>query len=328
MSDQYIFVCTNVGNEKLLKEEVKFFYPELALSYSRKGFLTFKNKGIHYDINTISQLAITFSTRIGLCLGKTKSENLLNDLNNSKINHADFIIHSFNINCDVDLDCETLFGREVNQYSSHGKDVLNIMVLGENEIWYGVHKVNNGITRYPNSNVEVVPIESPSKAYIKLAQIISLFSIKVDANQSWLDFGSAPGGASSYLLSKGCKVWGIDPAKMNQDVLKSDNYTHISIPVQDLSQEKLPDGDIHWVHVDLNLNPKQGIKEVLRLIKKYNFTIKGIIFTVQVVKMEYVELIEEFEDQFDDWGFNNIMSRQVPAHKNEYVIIGTKNSNL
>lgn len=325
MSDQFLFVCTNIGNEKLLKEEIRVFYPELKLSYSRKGFLTFKNTGVHYDIKTISQLRLTFSTRLGICLGKSKQETLLKDLSKFDINLDDYTIHSFNINCDVDFDAETLLKSDVNQYSSHGKDVLNIIILGENELWFGVHSVSAGITRHPNSKVFIQEdLEAPSKAFTKLAQIDELYSIKMNSKQLWLDFGAAPGGASHYLLSKGCKVWGVDPAKMDEKILRHKNFKHISVPVQDLSQEKLPDEKIDWVHVDLNLNPKQGIKEVLRLIKKYNFTLKGIIFTIQVVKIEYVELIEDFEDQFDEWGFSDIISCQVPAHKNEYVIIANK----
>ena len=325
MSNQFIFVCTNIGNEKLLKEEIRVFYPELKLSYSRKGFLTFKNTGVLYDIKSISQLRLTFSTRVGICLGKSNSEILISDIDNSGIKIDDYIIHSFNINCETDFDGETLFGREVNQYSSQNKNVLDIMVLGENEIWYGLHHVDFGITRYPNSIVDVQgESEAPSKAYNKLAQVDELYSLKIGSKQLWLDFGSAPGGASYYLLSKGCKVWGVDPAKMDQVVLNHKNYSHLSIPVQDLSQEKLPDEEINWVHVDLNLNPKQGIKEVLRLIKKYNFSLKGIVFTIQVVKIEYIKLIEQFEDQLDEWGFKDILSCQVPAHKNEYIIIANK----
>ena len=76
MNDQFIYFCVNIGNENLLKEEIKIFYPELTLSYSRKGFLTFKNKGVKYDFNTISQLQITFATRSGICLGKAGPEEL------------------------------------------------------------------------------------------------------------------------------------------------------------------------------------------------------------------------------------------------------------
>lgn len=314
MSDQFIFFCVNIGNESLLKEEIKIFYPELTLSYSRKGFLTFKNKGVKYNLDTISQLQVTFSTRIGICLGRGKLEEFGLVL-------SDYIIHNYSINTEYQYDAETVLGVVTNQYSADGKLVLNIISLSENETWYGVHRVAKGITRYPNAQVEVhQPMSVPSIGYLKLAEVTELYSLKFNSRDLWLDFGCSPGGSSSFLLSTGAKVCGIDTADVAESIKTHKNFKFIKSSVQDLSQEELPE-DIHWVHVDLNLNPKQAIKEVLRLCKKYNRTLKGIIFTIQVVKLDYIQNIEEFEDVFYDWGFSTTISRQVPSHKNEYVLI-------
>lgn len=321
---QYIFVCTNPGNEILLKEEIKIFYPELVLSFSKKGFVTFKNTGIAYDLKTISQLQLTFATRSGIFYGKSTPENIVSDVKASGLDSEDFMIHSFAIGCETDFDAKEAFGREVNGYSAEGKIVIDLMSLGPNEIWFGAHSVASGCTRYPNSMAEVdTPDNAVSKGYLKLSQIVKLYALKLFKGDLWLDFGCAPGGASQYLLDEGCKVVGIDPAKISPEIANHKNFSHMKKSVQDLSHEDLPE-DVRWIHADININPKQSIKEVLRLAKKYNRTLKGIIFTVQVVKMEYIENIESFEDQFYDWGFHNIISRQVPAHKKEYVILATR----
>ncbi len=329
MNEQFIFFCTNIGNENLLKEEVRVFYPELTLSYSRKGFITFKNKGVKYDVNTISQLEVAFATRAGICLGKARPEEILESLENAckqqNIDVNKCAIHSFNINTDFSLDDDDVFKREVNEYSPINKTVIDVITLSDKEVWFGIHKVAKTTTRYPNSNPQIeLPEESPSRGYLKIAEVIELFKLNIDKSSSVIDFGSAPGGASHYLLEQGCKVWGVDPAKMSDDILNRSNYTHITSSVQDLSQEDLPDKEVQWAYVDLNLNPKQSIKEVLRLIKKYNFSIKGIIFTIQIVKMDHVKNVENFEEHFYDWGFTDITSRQLPSHKKEYVLIAKK----
>ena len=329
MTDQFLFFCTNVGNEKLLKEEIRVFHPELTLSYSRKGFITFKNKGLHYNVETISQFKVAFATRMGICFGKANQESLLESLKKSLeeagLNLDKCIIHNFSINTDSCLDGEGIFKREVNEYSPINKTVVDIMTLGEKEIWYGVHKVGKNTTHYPNSDPKMVaPEGSPSRASLKIAEVIELSNINISKNDKWLDFGSAPGGASYFLLNKGCKVWGIDPARMSEIVTDNPHYSHFFTPVQDLSQEELPDLDINWVNVELNLNPKQSIKEVLRLSKKYNFTLNGIILTVQIIKLDHVKNIENFENHFYDWGFTNVTSFQVPSHKKEYVIFAKK----
>lgn len=327
--EQFLFFCVNVGSEKLLKEEIKTFYPELSLSYSRKGFITYKNKGVHYKISTISQLQVAFATRVGICLGKSAPSSLHEGLDIAlkqySVSKDDCLLHSFSINTDAEFDASKYFDRVVNEYSSMGKNVIDLICLGENEVWIGLHTVGKGTTRYPNSLVEVdSPLHVPSVGYKKLSEIFKLFAIKTNNYQSWLDFGCAPGGSSIFLLEQGCKVWGIDPADVDEALLENRLFNHIKTPMQDLSHETLPDEQIHWIHADLNLNPKQGIKEVLRLAKKYNSTLSGIIFTVQVVNPRTIQEIENFEDQFYDWGFSNIQSVQVPSHKKEYGLIARR----
>jgi len=329
MTDQFIFFCVNIGNENLLKEEILAFYPELSLSYSRKGFLTFKNKGVKFDINSISQLQVTFSTRCGICLGKANPKDLksivLNTFRELNEDFSDVLIHNYSINTEFLYDAKSSFNRSINEYSAEGKVVLNLISLGENEVWYGLHRVGRGTTRYPNSFVEIKDIkDSPSIGSLKLAETTELFALRFNAKDLWLDFGCSPGGSSTYLLASGAKVWGIDTANVDESILSHKNFKFIKGSVQDLSQEKLPDEEISWVHADININPKQAIKEVLRLCKKYNDSLRGIIFTIQIVKMEYIEHIEEFEDIFYDWGFATMISRQVPAHKKEYVLIAQR----
>ena len=328
MSEQFLFFCTNIGNEKLLKEEIRIFYPDFNFSYSRKGFITFKNKGIQYTPDTISQLQLTFATRSGICLGKSTPENILQHVTEvcetQGLSLANCILHNFSINTDYVYDAEGSFDN-VNAFDNSKDLVINLMALGDKEIWLGIHKVEKNIKCFPNNNPNIpLPESSPSKAYLKIAEAVELFKVGVNSTERWMDFGSAPGGAAHFLLEKGCQVWGVDPAKMDEKIRTNKNYRHFSIPVQDLSHEKLPKEDIHWVHVDLNLNPKQAIKEVLRLCKNYSQSLKGIIFTVQLVKMEYVKNIEDFEDLFFDWGFTDIISRQTPAHKNEYCIVARR----
>lgn len=325
---QFLFFCVNKGNEKLLKTELSIFYPELKLSYSRKGFLTYKNQGVQYDPSTISQLRPVFASRVGLSLGKASPKELKKKIKSScdelGLDFGTCLIHSFSIGTDFELDAESIFEKEVNRYSANAKSVIDVVALGEREVWFGVHTVASGITRYPNSRVEVdIPLDAPSKGYLKLAEIAQLYALSFQASDSWLDFGSAPGGATLYLLDKGCKVWGIDPANVLASLTENKNYTHIFTPVQDLSQESLP-ANIHWVHADLNLKPTQAIKEVLRLCKKYHHSLKGVVFTVQLPNLDYIENLEDFEDQFYDWGFSDILSAQVPSHKQEFVILARR----
>lgn len=330
MDQQFIFFCTNIGNEQFLKEEIRVFYPELLFSYSRKGFITFKNTGVQYDTKTISQLQVAFATRAGICLGKSAPSdlkvNLASFLTNAGLSEDKCLFHCFSINTDYELETKDIIDSQVNEFSAINKTVINLIALGEKEIWVGVHSVGKNTTNYPNSNPEIeIPIDSPSIGYLKLAQTTKLFNIPMNSREGWLDFGSAPGGTSHFILSHGCRVWGVDPAMMDENIMKNSRYTHHRSSAQNLSHENLTDRhNIQWVNVDMNINPKQSIKEILRLCKKFNDNLKGIIFNIPVVKKENIELIEEFEDMFYEWGFGNVTSRQIPSHKKEYVIVAKR----
>ena len=172
-----------------------------------------------------------------------------------------------------------------------------------------------------------LPQESPSRAYLKIAEACELFSIKPSKSLNWIEFGSAPGGASYYLLNQFDKLLGVDPAKMDQICLDNERFEHLSKPIQDLSQEMLPDHNIHYITSDLNLNPKQAIKEVIRLGKKYR-SLKGILMTIKIVKPEHVGLIPEFEKMFEDAKYTEIRRVQLPSHRREFLIFAEKNAHV
>jgi len=168
-----------------------------------------------------------------------------------------------------------------------------------------------------------LPEEAPSRAYLKIAEAYKRFSLQSDANINWIEFGSAPGGASFFLLNNFGALTGVDPGKMDDICLDNIMYEHLSVPIQNLSQEELPNRPVHYIASDLNLNPKQAIKEVIRLSKKYRM-LKGIFMTIKMVKVEHVKLIPEFVKMFEDAGHENSIKVQLPSHRREFLIYAPK----
>ena len=68
------------NNEKLLKAEIACFYPDLALSFSSKRFITYKNKGIRYKLKSISEIKLAFATRVGIFCAKSNEENYQDEI--------------------------------------------------------------------------------------------------------------------------------------------------------------------------------------------------------------------------------------------------------
>ncbi len=168
-----------------------------------------------------------------------------------------------------------------------------------------------------------LPASSPSRNYLKIAQACERFDIKPNKNKNWIEFGSAPGGASSYLLENFGHVTGVDPAQMDEVCLRNSNFHHIAKPIQDLSQEELPDHSIHYLSSDLNINPKQGIKELIRLSKKYH-TIEGVLYSVKFIKESQLKEMTNFIGAFEAMAYKRVGFMQLSSHKRETLLFAFK----
>lgn len=309
--DQYLFFCTNAENERYLKAEIACFYPELVVSFSSKRFITFKNKGIHYNLKSISEVKLAFATRVGIFCTKADKSNYQEIVREVATQHKleDFNLHEFSLD-----------GELSKSEDNDSKNIINAIFLSQNQIWIGIHTQDQFTAIYPNSNPSVqLPASSPSRAYLKLKELSLNYNLKFNAN--CIDFGCAPGGSTFNLLEQGASVWGVDPAKVDDIVYKHPKFKYIQNSIQNLTQEELPKIDIDWIFVDVNLNPKLAIKEVLRLAKMYNRNIKGIIFNISMNKIEHIGQIESYEDTLYEWGFNTVFRCQIPSHKREFSII-------
>jgi hypothetical protein len=167
-----------------------------------------------------------------------------------------------------------------------------------------------------------MPSESPSRAYLKLAQACELFDVRPNTNENWVEFGCAPGGAIYYLLNNFGYVIGVDPAEIDPVCLDNERFTHLQAPIQSIKAEQLKRRPIHWVASDLNLNPKQAISEVLKHCQGMS-ELKGIFMTIKLVKVAHVKLIRDFEGLFQQQGLKTTYC-QLPAHKREFLIFARR----
>ncbi|EQC43898.1 ribosomal RNA large subunit methyltransferase J [Bacteriovorax sp. Seq25_V] len=327
MNDQFIFCTTVIGNESLLKEEIRLYFPDLTLSFSGKGLVTFKNKGEKIDERILADKSPVFALRSGIHILKTDEDLLLDDLAKvtDLIAREKFGVHYFNIKGEpFSLVGEEKLASTYSQLNNRARPyeyIVNVIEISPGKFWIGLSFVTNATNPYPNGNTEIVlPPNAPSRAYLKIAEADKIFNLNLNFNDLVIEYGSAPGGATTYLLDKGLKVVGVDPALMDESCANNPNFKHLQIPVQDLSQEKLPDAPVQLVTVDLNLNPKQSLKEVLRLTKKHAHDIRGILFTIKIVNEFHLQKMGEYKKLFIDFGAREVIEMQLSSHKKEYLI--------
>tara|TARA_Y100000768_G_C23990825_1_gene692686 strand:+ start:10287 stop:11066 length:780 start_codon:yes stop_codon:yes gene_type:complete len=169
---------------------------------------------------------------------------------------------------------------------------------------------------------EKIPEGAPSRAYLKIAEACQKYEIN-DPSLHWIEFGSAPGGASYYLCQNFHQVTGVDPAEMSPIVLNHEKFLHIKKPIQNLRPSDFDFKGYQFITSDLNLNPKQAIKEVLRCSQFFR-SIQGIFMTVKIVKKDHVKHIPKFCQSFRNAGFKHIQKCQLPSHKQEFLIYASK----
>jgi 23S rRNA (cytidine2498-2'-O)-methyltransferase len=299
----FYFALTNSEVEALLKQELNWFYPQLKPSYSRPGFLTLK-----------AENAINFNPWMarlsGICLGKKTVEDLL------KLPKAWLWKRQEDFNPPASLS-------ELSQKSLFkiGEKVSLIMMVGENEFWLGEYVLKRTHFQTPGELSSILEKKAPSRAYYKLAEAFEAFDLPMDYEEKVLELGSAPGGASLFLLEQEMKVIGVDPADMDPTILKHRNFKHLKKPFETITASNFQE-DIDWIVSDVNLPPSVVIKEVDRLLEFLEP--KGLVLTLKLNQDRYLRMLKPIAESFRKKGFLQVEIKYLPSHRQEIALIAIR----
>lgn len=298
----FYFVITNPDVESLLKEEVGLRYPELKFSYSRPGFITFKGE-LGEEFNPL------FARVAGKFIGKFKE----NELNFSKAwvwSRSEELLLS-----------DSLQKLSANSLFKIGEVVTLIMKIEEDEFWVGEYKLRQTHFQTPGETSSILERDVPSRAYYKIAEAYEAFDLPFDNQEVVLELGSAPGGASLFLLEQDMKVLGVDPADMDQRVKKFFDFKHLRMPFERLSPEIIRQ-DVDWIISDINLPPSVVTKEVFRLLTFLEP--KGILLTLKMNESKHLELLAGIRQKMRDKGFNKVELKYLPSHRKEIALMALR----
>ena len=163
------------------------------------------------------------------------------------------------------------------------------------------------------------PEHSPSRAYGKIAEIISLYPEHFHPPHQVLELGCAPGGASLCLLEKGLKVTGIDPAEMDYSITHHSGFRHWNMPVQILKEKLMARTDRFELLVsDLNLNARDNLRWAMDIAKWLSPSLKFSAITVKANGPLDVKTIVKFLNDHGD----RYHAKQVPSHRRETCVVG------
>ena len=306
----FIYTIVNIGSEKLLKEEMMMKYPEFRPSYSRPGFITFKNidetKLFRGDI----ELDLIFARKYGISLGKYNKEEIEERIDELKYG---MVVQRFSPDCSFAEGVEAKLGEEI----------LDVVVISENEYWLGMSKYRKFSWGVPGGNPLVVkPVEAPSRAYTKLEEAMRWCGYNWGSGEIAFELGSAPGGASYSLLKRGFTVFGVDAAEMSKICLDYKKFTDIKLSIQRLEDNNIP-SKIDVLLCDVNLAPSVMLPQIRKIFYMRSM-IKKIFFTMKIGASVSMEHIPEYMTAIKKIGFKTVKATQLPSNHSEIFIYASR----
>lgn len=300
---QFFFALTNPEAEQLLKLEVASGYPDLKLSYSRPGFLTFKGGNFLKEFNPL------MSRVSGISLGKFKLEEL---------NYSKAWVWKRDESLSIPAELQKLSDQSLFKV---GERVTLIMMIGANEYWVGEYSLKSTHFQTPGEVSSIAKINAPSRAYYKIAEAHEAFDLGFEENEIVLELGSAPGGASLFLLDQGVKLIGVDPAEMDPEISKHPLFKHIKRPFETLRADEFRSG-VEWIISDINLPPTVVMKEVERLLGFLEP--RGLVLTLKLNQEKHLNSLKYTVKLFESWGFENVEVKYLPSHRQEIALIAQR----
>lgn len=316
-----MFALCNPGSESALKLEAETMGLGWRSGYQRRGFVTFKADA-PFSLDALD-VEIACARRLCLSLGKAASrEEAERLISVSTIHHARYFERKMQgLPCGVSPGIGDIIG--------------TVVELGSNEFWAGLHRHAPFLSPDPagDSGIEM-PTDSPSRAWLKLEEVVRFFDLEFTPKDIVVELGCAPGGVVLALLNRGVSVIGVDPAKMADIVLTAaitdrqaapaDRpwFHHCRKPAALAGKRDLGQG-VTWFMSDMNQAPDVVLRECARFCKMAP-SIRGVLITLKLTEIKQVADKEQWFAALRGMGFQTIRLQQLSVHHKEFALLAMK----
>lgn len=299
----YFYCLCNPGFEARLKAEAAAHATDLRPSFSQPGFVTFKADKPRMPPR------LTFARVAGRFLGKgTLAEADVMAAQEG----ASRVVHRFSLT----------EGKGSGPEAAPGAEVLDVIAVGPDQCWWGIRTVDPWGWGVPGGVPPLdLPEAAPSRAWLKLEEMLRWSHWNPEPGTVALELGSAPGGASWALLNRGVTVVGVDVAPMASVCLGNPLYSHLALSVRDLRKKDLPDR-VDVLFCDLGLKPVEAIPQIRHLCQIMP-SITRLYYTLKMGEgLETAEL-DRWRDSLRKLGFT-IRSTHLPSNRMEILVAGVR----
>jgi 23S rRNA (cytidine2498-2'-O)-methyltransferase len=356
---QFVFMTCRAGAEGALKQEVANVEPEWRPSFSRPGFLTFKNASEQaIDDRKLAERNWTFAYTQGISLGRLAGAQLA-DLARRFWEHpevaaiaasgATFDLHVWEREPETDEGdglgmFVTPLCREIElalraaapeksaiaghrKASQRNSRVFDVVIVEPGEWWIGYHWAVKTAERWPGGAIPVrLPSHAVSRAYAKLEEAIQWSGFPVAAGDECVEVGCAPGGASQALLERGLFVTGIDPADVEPAVLEHSRFRHLKKRGSDVRRNEFE--GVRWLVADMNIAPQDTLDEVEAIVGHPGVSIRGLVLTLKLSEWNVAMELPKFVSRVRGWGYRDVRCRQLVTGGQEICLVALRRKAL
>ncbi|MBO5199202.1 MAG: hypothetical protein J6B85_11915 [Lachnospiraceae bacterium] len=96
------------------------------------------------------------------------------------------------------------------------------------------------------------------RAEFKIEEAFKVFDVNVTKGMKALDLGAAPGGWTHYLSKRGIFVDAVDPAELNESVVRRENVAHYKMTAQEFA-EKYVENAYDIIVNDMKMDTNESI---------------------------------------------------------------------
>jgi 23S rRNA (cytidine2498-2'-O)-methyltransferase len=343
----FIYVCCQQGVESVVKAEIAANHPGLAFAFSRPGFVTFK-LAADLKLPLKYSLSSTFVRSTGWSSGRSQGDDgqaMVDQVVASPAAAKCRHLHVWQRDAAVpgqrgfepgetplakavaeQIAASKIFaGRDLQVNRSAGNDelVLDVAIVEPNQWWFGFHYASTVPGRWPGGVPFIdTGVEVASRAYFKIREALLWSGISIQQGDVCAEIGSAPGGACQWLLEVGATVIGVDPAEMEPEILKHDNFTHIRRRSNEVKKKDLK--DVKWLFADLNATPTYTLDAISEIVSNQSVDVTGMILTLKMTDIKMAEEVTAIRKRVTQLGFSVVKTRQLAFNRGEFCLAAVK----
>jgi 23S rRNA (cytidine2498-2'-O)-methyltransferase len=197
--------------------------------------------------------------------------------------------------------------------------VADIVMVDDAEWWVGYHRVHSLASSWPGGFCQApLPPGAVSRAYLKMYEALLWSGCDLKPGERCVEIGSAPGGASQFLLAQGFEVAGIDPAEMDPVVLAEPHFRHIRKRSKEVPRSEFVGVD--WLTCDVNLPPNYTLDTVKAIVSHPGVKFKGMLLTLKLVERSLALEIPKYLERIRSWGYRHVRARQLHHNRQEICV--------